>query len=51
MNGIFINGVDSVAMEPSQILRTPQLYLLTFSLALACMGGLMMIEPTKIRSK
>jgi OFA family oxalate/formate antiporter-like MFS transporter len=37
----------SVSMKTSQALRTPQLYLLTFSLMLACMGGLMMIGFAK----
>lgn len=37
----------SLELKPSQALRTPQLYLLTFSLMLACMGGLMMIGFAK----
>lgn len=32
---------------PSQILKMPQFYILTFSLMLACMGGLMMIGFAK----
>ncbi len=38
---------SSVAMMPSQVLKTPQLYLLIFSMMLACMGGLMMIGFAK----
>ncbi|HZK27204.1 MAG TPA: OFA family MFS transporter [Thermoclostridium sp.] len=38
---------SSIALTPSQVLKTPQLYLLTFSMALACMGGLMMIGFAK----
>ncbi len=34
-------------LKPSQVLKTPQLYLLTFSLMLACMSGLMMIGFAK----
>jgi OFA family oxalate/formate antiporter-like MFS transporter len=37
----------SAALTTSQTLKTPQLYLLTFSLMLACMGGLMMIGFAK----
>lgn len=40
-------GSGSVALMPSQVLKKPQLYLLTFSMALACMGGLMMIGFAK----
>ncbi len=40
-------GSVSVALKPSQALKTPQMYLLTFSLMLACMGGLMMIGFAK----
>lgn len=40
-------GLVSVALKPSQALKTPQMYLLTFSLMLACMGGLMMIGFAK----
>lgn len=40
-------GSASVALKPSQALKTPQMYLLTFSLMLACMGGLMMIGFAK----
>lgn len=38
---------SNVEMTTSQVLRTPQLYLLTLSLMLACMGGLMMIGFAK----
>jgi len=38
---------DAFALSPSQALKKPQLYLLTFSLMLACMGGLMMIGFAK----
>ncbi len=38
---------SSVAMTTTQVLKTPQFYLLTFSLMLACMGGLMMIGFAK----
>ena len=38
---------NSVVMTPSQALKTTQLYLLMFSLMLACMGGLMMIGFAK----
>ncbi len=41
------SNASSIAMTPSQVLKTPQLYLLTFSLMLACMGGLMMIGFAK----
>jgi len=34
-------------MTTTQVLKTPQFYLLTFSLMLACMGGLMMIGFAK----
>ncbi len=37
----------AAALMPSQALKTPQLYLLAFSLMLACMGGLMMIGFAK----
>lgn len=37
----------TVAMTTLQVLKTPQLYLITFSLMLACMGGLMMIGFAK----
>ncbi len=37
----------ALAMKPSEVLKTPQFYLLTFSLMLACMGGLMMIGFAK----
>lgn len=37
----------TVALMPSQALKTPQLYLITFSMMLACMGGLMMIGFAK----
>lgn len=40
-------GTGLIAMTPSQVLKTPQFYLLTFSLMLACMGGLMMIGFAK----
>lgn len=38
---------DAFALSPSQALKKPQLYLLIFSLMLACMGGLMMIGFAK----
>jgi OFA family oxalate/formate antiporter-like MFS transporter len=38
---------DTAALTPTQALKTPQMYLLTFSLMLACMGGLMMIGFAK----
>ncbi len=41
------SGAAAINMMPSQALKTPQLYLLTFSLMLACMGGLMMIGFAK----
>lgn len=41
------SDASSKAMTPSQVLKKPQLYLLTFSLMLACMGGLMMIGFAK----
>jgi len=31
------------SLSPSQIIKTPQFYLVTFALLLACMGGLMMM--------
>jgi OFA family oxalate/formate antiporter-like MFS transporter len=37
----------SINLKPSQALKTPQLYLLTLSLMLASMGGLMMIGFAK----
>lgn len=33
--------------SPSQVLKTPQFYMITIALALACMGGLMMIGFAK----
>lgn len=40
-------AAGSLAMTTLQVLKTPQLYLLTFSMMLACMGGLMMIGFAK----
>jgi len=33
----------AVSLSPSQIIKTPQFYLITITLLLACMGGLMMM--------
>lgn len=41
------SAVSTRDMMPSQVLKTPQIYLLTFSLMLACMSGLMMIGFAK----
>ncbi len=41
------SGAKTVDLTPSQALRKPQLYLLTFSMMLACMVGLMMIGFAK----
>lgn len=48
-NGWTPKATDSntEALKTSDALKTPQLYLLTFSLMLACMGGLMMIGFAK----
>jgi OFA family oxalate/formate antiporter-like MFS transporter len=40
-------GVASVSYTPAQVLRMPQFYILTATLMLACMGGLMMIGFAK----
>lgn len=40
-------GSAPVSYSPAQVLRMPQFYLLTFTLMLACMGGLMMIGFAK----
>ena len=45
-NGAY-SGASTLNMMPSQAWKTPQLYLLTFSLMLACMSGLMMIAFAK----
>ena len=37
----------AVSLSPSQVLREPQFYMLTFAMMLACMGGLMMIGFAK----
>ena len=40
-------AANARALRTLEVLKTPQLYLLTFSLMLACMGGLMMIGFAK----
>lgn len=40
-------GVAPVSYTPAQVLRMPQFYILTATLMLACMGGLMMIGFAK----
>ncbi|PQQ66502.1 OFA family MFS transporter [Acetivibrio saccincola] len=42
-----VSATDTVALTTLEVIKTPQLYLLTFSLMLACMGGLMMIGFAK----
>ncbi len=39
--------VETAEYTPSQVLRKPQFYIITFTLMLACMGGLMMIGFAK----
>ena len=36
-------AVTTIDRSPSEIIKTPQFYIVTFTLMLACMGGLMMI--------
>lgn len=40
-------ATGSIALTTKQVIKTPQLYLLIFSMMLACMGGLMMIGFAK----
>ncbi|NLL45799.1 MAG: OFA family MFS transporter [Clostridiales bacterium] len=38
---------EAVSLSPTEVLRRPQFYMLTLSMMLACMGGLMMIGFAK----
>lgn len=41
------SGISNMDYSPGQVLRMPQFYLITASMMLACMGGLMMIGFAK----